>query len=98
MPKVVDVGKLAQMIAYDAVIEESGDMVDDAIRKAADLAKETGWYQATAELNPLVVEAQKTISYEIAEQFGGATSGLLFRWEAAAASIRFGKASKNSNS
>ena len=70
VPKVVDVGKLAQMIAYDAVIEESGDMVDDAIRKAADLAKETGWYQATAELNPLVVEAQKTISYEIAEQFG----------------------------
>jgi threonine synthase len=70
VPKVVDVGKLAQMIAYDAVIEESGDIVDDAIRKAADLARETGWYQATAELNPLVVEAQKTISFEIYEQFG----------------------------
>lgn len=69
VPKIVDVGKLAQMIAYDAVIEESGDIVDDSIRKAADLAKETGWYQATAELNPLVVEAQKTISYEIKEQF-----------------------------
>ena len=69
VPKVVDVGKLAQMIAYDAVIEESGDIVDDSIRKAADLAKETGWYQATAELNPLVVEAQKTISFEINEQF-----------------------------
>ncbi len=68
VPKVVDVGKLAQMIAYDAVIEESGDIVDDSIRKAADLAKETGWYQATAELNPLVVEAQKTISFEINEQ------------------------------
>jgi threonine synthase len=57
------------MIAYDAVIEESGVIVDDSIRKAADLAKETGWYQATAELNPLVVEAQKTISFEINEQF-----------------------------
>jgi threonine synthase len=68
VPKVVDVGKLAQMIAYDAVIEESGNIVDDSIRKAADLAKESGWYQATAELNPLVVEAQKTISYEINEQ------------------------------
>jgi threonine synthase len=68
VPKVVDVGKLAQMIAYDAVIEESGVIVDDSIRKAADLAKETGWYQATAELNPLVVEAQKTISFEINEQ------------------------------
>ena len=69
VPKIVDVGKLAQMIAYDAVIEESGNIVDDSIRKAADLAKESGWYQATAELNPLVVEAQKTIAYEINEQF-----------------------------
>ncbi len=69
VPKVVDVGKLAQMIAYDAVIEESGYTVDDSIRKSSALAKETGWYQATAELNPLVVEAQKTISFEINEQF-----------------------------
>lgn len=70
VPKVVDVGKLAQMLAYDAIIEEFGDIVDDSIRKAIIVAKETGWYQATAELNPLVVEAQKTISYEINEQFG----------------------------
>lgn len=69
VPKVVDVGKLAQMIAYDAVIEETGEFVDDSIKKAANLARETGWYQATAELNPLSVEAQKTISYEIFEQF-----------------------------
>jgi threonine synthase len=70
VPKVVDVGKLAQMLAYDAVIEECGEIVDDSIRKAKALAEETGWYQATAELNPLVVEAQKTISYEVQEQFG----------------------------
>ncbi len=70
VPKLVDVGKLAQMLAYDAVIEEYGDIVDDSIRQAQTEAKETGWYQATAELNPLVVEAQKTIAYEIAEQQG----------------------------
>ncbi len=69
VPKIVDVGKLAQMIAYDAVIEETGEFVDESIKKASTMAKETGWYQATAELNPLVVEAQKTISYEIFEQF-----------------------------
>ncbi len=68
VPKVVDMGKLAQMLAYDAVIEEFGDTVDDSIRKATSVAKETGWYQATAELNPLVVEAQKTIAYEIHDQ------------------------------
>jgi threonine synthase len=70
VPEVVDVGKLAQMLAYDAIIEKFGEILDDSIRKAATLAEETGWYQATAELNPLVVEAQKTISYEICEQFG----------------------------
>jgi threonine synthase len=70
VPKVVDVGKLAQMLAYDAVIEEHGEIVDDSIRKAEAVAKETSWYQATAELNPLVVEAQKTIAYEAHEQFG----------------------------
>jgi threonine synthase len=70
VPEVVDVGKLAQMLAYDAVIEEFGEILDDSIRKAAAIAEETGWYQATAELNPLVVEAQKTIAYEVYEQFG----------------------------
>lgn len=70
VPEVVDVGKLAQMLAYDAVIEKFGEILDESIRKAAAIAEETGWYQATAELNPLVIEAQKTISYEVAEQLG----------------------------
>jgi threonine synthase len=70
VPKVVDVGKLAQMLAYDATIEEFGDILDESIPRAAAVAEETGWYQATAELNPLVIEAQKTISYEVFEQYG----------------------------
>jgi threonine synthase len=70
VPKLVDVGKLAQMLIYDAVIEEFGEIVDESIRKAEALEKDTGWYQATAELNPLVIEAQKTIAYEVYEQFG----------------------------
>jgi threonine synthase len=69
VPKLVDVGKLAQMLVYDAVIEESGETVDESIKKAKVLAEESGWYQATAELNPLVIEAQKTISYEVYEKF-----------------------------
>jgi threonine synthase len=69
VPKLVDIGKLAQMLVYDAVIEESGNIIDDAIIKAKALSKEMDWYQATAELNPLVPEAQKTISYEVFEQW-----------------------------
>jgi threonine synthase len=70
VPKTVDMGKLAQMLIYDAIIEEHGETVDESIERAETLAKETGWYQAAAELNPLTIEAQKTIAYEIVEQFG----------------------------
>ncbi len=70
VPKLVDMGKLAQMLIYDAILDEQGEIVDDSIERAESLANETGWYQATAELNPLVIEAQKTVAYEVAEQFG----------------------------
>ncbi|MCW4020285.1 MAG: pyridoxal-phosphate dependent enzyme, partial [Candidatus Bathyarchaeota archaeon] len=70
IPKLVDMGKLAQMLVYDAVIEEHGETVDKAIERAERLAEETGWYQATPELNPLVIEAQKTVAFEVAEQLG----------------------------
>ncbi len=69
-PEHTDMGKLAQMIIYDAVIEEYGKTVDKSIDRARELAEETGWYQATSALNPLVIEAQKTIAFEISEQLG----------------------------
>jgi len=68
VPRTLDIGKLAQMIAYDAHIEEAGSFIEEAISIAIKLAEETGWYQATTELNPLAVEALKTISYELSEQ------------------------------
>jgi threonine synthase len=64
----LDIGKLAQIIAYDAHIEESGDSIDSAIHRANEISNDMGWYQATTELNPLSIEALKTISFEIAEQ------------------------------
>jgi len=70
VPKTVDMGKLAQMLIYDAIIEEHGETVDEAIERADSIGKETGWYQAAAELNPLAIEAQKTIAYEVTEQLG----------------------------
>jgi len=70
IPKLVDMGKLAQMLVYDAVIEEHGETVDESIERAEGLAEDTGWYQATPELNPLVTEAQKTIAFEVTEQLG----------------------------
>jgi len=68
VPRAVDIGKLAQMIAYDAQVDEAGESIEEAIARAASLSEELGWYQATTELNPLSVEALKTIPYELAEQ------------------------------
>ena len=68
VPRRVDLGKLAQMHVYDAEIIEKGEIVDEAIAEAEKMAD--GSYQATPELNPLTVEAQKTISFEIFEQQG----------------------------
>ena len=70
VPKAMDIGKLAQMMVYDAQIVESGESIEEAIEKAKALEKEMGWYQATTELNPLAVEGLKSISYEITEQRG----------------------------
>ena len=70
IPSGVDMGKLAQMLMYDAKIVQTGDSIEDAIDRALELEEEMGWYQATTELNPLSVEGLKTISYELVEQNG----------------------------
>jgi threonine synthase len=58
------------MIASGASVEEASGEIDVAIEKARVIAEETGAYQATTELNPLSVEALKTVSYELVEQAG----------------------------
>jgi threonine synthase len=70
VPKAVDLGKLAQMMMYDAKIVEAGDSIEEAIARAQKLEEDMGWYQATTELNPLSIEGIKTISYELVEQRG----------------------------
>ena len=70
VPKAMDIGKLAQMMVYNAEIVESGETIEEAIDRARTLEREMGWYQATTELNPLSVEGLKTIAYEIVEQKG----------------------------
>lgn len=68
VPSDLDLGKLAQMIAYDAEIDEASSDIEEAIERAFNLSEKMGWYQATTELNPLSIEALKTISYEVWEQ------------------------------
>ncbi|MFN3622089.1 MAG: threonine synthase, partial [Nitrososphaerales archaeon] len=70
VPKNVDEGKILQLLIYGSELSEYGTYLDEAIDKVAKLAEEQNAYQATPELNPLSIEAQKTISYETWEQLG----------------------------
>ena len=69
IPNKIDVGKRAQMIAYNSEIFIKGELVDDIVKYALE-DKYTDYYQATPIYNPLTIEAQKTISFEIWKQIG----------------------------
>jgi len=64
IPEDIDIGKRAQMIAYNSKIVIEGKTVDDAIQSVKS-KKFENYYQCTPEYNPLTIEAQKTITYEI---------------------------------
>jgi len=68
VPKKVAVGKLAQMYIFSDEISEFGELLDETIAFSEKLCIKEGLFQATPELNPLSIEAQTTIAYEIIEQ------------------------------
>ena len=70
VPKRAPVGKLNQLLAYGAdVIMVEGDY-KDAFRLSKQAIAHYGWYDRNAAINPHLVEGKKTVSLEIAEQFG----------------------------
>jgi len=69
IPIEIDTGKRAQMIAYNSRIEIMGDLVDETIIHALE-PKYNIFYQSTPEYNPLTIEAQKTMAFEIYLQKG----------------------------
>ncbi len=70
IPEEIDVGKKAQMIAYNSKLEVRGTIVDDALKEALKEVYQKEYYQCTPEFNPLTLEAEKTIAYEIFLQVG----------------------------
>ncbi len=68
IPNLIDIGKKAQMIAYNSELQVIGDTVDDAIADMIMRGNIKDFYQGTPDLNPLTLEAQKTIAYEIIKQ------------------------------
>ncbi|MHA1657796.1 MAG: threonine synthase [Promethearchaeota archaeon] len=70
IPEEIDTGKRAQMIAYNSKIVIKGKTVDDAIKESLNLKYRKKYYQCTPEFNPLTIEGQKTLSFEIFNQIG----------------------------
>jgi len=69
IPKDIDVGKKAQMITYNSDLKIIGTTVDDSIDYIRNQKKEfKDYYQGTPELNPLTIEGQKTIAFEIFQE------------------------------
>ena len=69
VPDKIDMGKKAQMIAYNSEILIKGEFINETIKYALD-KKYDEYYQGTPMFNPLTIEAQKTISFEIWNQQG----------------------------
>jgi len=67
IPEEIDIGKRAQIIAYNSKMIVKGSTVDDSIKEALN-PKYKNYYQGTPEYNPLTIEAQKTIAYEVVKQ------------------------------
>ncbi|MHA1716695.1 MAG: pyridoxal-phosphate dependent enzyme, partial [Promethearchaeota archaeon] len=64
-PKSIDVGKKSQILNYGGVLLDHFTNLNDAINSCLTAQIQENAYQATPELNPLSIFAQKTISYEI---------------------------------
>ncbi|MBD3342977.1 MAG: threonine synthase, partial [Candidatus Lokiarchaeota archaeon] len=65
IPEEIDIGKKAQMMVYNSKIIVKGDIIDDAIGYALKEKYKKDYYQCTPEYNPLTIEGQKTIAFEI---------------------------------
>ena len=69
IPNEIDIGKRAQMIMYNSELIIEGNTIDDALDFSLN-SEYKEYYQCTPEFNPLTIEAQKTIAFEIFMQRG----------------------------
>lgn len=70
VPADVDGGKLSFMLAAGATVVMVREGYDAAFRLSRDAADIFGWYDRNTGVNPLTLEAKKTVAFEIWEQLG----------------------------
>ena len=62
--------KIAQLLVYGATVFLVDGTYDDAFDLCLSAAERHGWYCRNTGINPYTTEGKKTVSFEIAEQFG----------------------------
>lgn len=68
VPKLVEQGKLNQIVAFGAKLIRYGESVDEGISYAEGLADGKGLYNVTPESNLIGLEGQKTLAFELWEE------------------------------
>jgi len=70
VPKAAPRPKIAQLLAFGAQVFRVDGSYDQAFELALAASQEFGWYNRSDGLNPMVVEGNKTVSFEIWEEIG----------------------------
>ncbi|ASJ09986.1 threonine synthase [Thermococcus sp. P6] len=68
VPKLIEEGKLNQIVALGAKLVRYGESVDEGIGYAEELAEREGLYNVTPESNIIGLEGQKTLAFELWEE------------------------------
>ena len=72
--------KVAQLLIYGAQVFSVQGTYDEAWELCMLAAAEFGWYNRNCAINPYLIEGKKTVSLELAEQFGTLTPGSFPDW------------------
>ncbi len=71
VPKGAPRAKIAQLIAFGATVFAVEGTYDQAAELALRAAEQFGWYNRSDGLNPMVVEGNKTVAFEVWEELHG---------------------------
>lgn len=63
-------GKIAQLMAFGANVVSVRGSYEETFELSQKAIDKWGWYNRNAAINPYLSEGKKTVSFEIAEQFG----------------------------
>ena len=79
VPRTAPQAKIAQLLAYGSTVLAIDGTYDQAFDLCIQACQHFGWYNRNTGYNPYMTEGKKTVSFEIAEQLGVASS----KWQVA---------------